>query len=63
MSGSLHRAPRPAWLIAALLFPGFAMAGDIAFVPAQVANRVSVIDLLFNCGHHAARYLRHTHKD
>ena len=25
--------------------------------------RVSVIDLLFNCGHHAARYLRHTHKD
>lgn len=25
--------------------------------------RVSVIDLLFNCGHHAARYLRHTRKD
>ncbi|OYT98324.1 MAG: hypothetical protein CFE40_13525 [Burkholderiales bacterium PBB1] len=25
--------------------------------------RVSVIDLLFNCGHHAARYLRHTHQD
>ena len=25
--------------------------------------RVSVIDLLFNCGHRAARYLRHTDKD
>jgi hypothetical protein len=25
--------------------------------------RVSVIDLLSNCGHHAARYLRYTHKD
>jgi hypothetical protein len=24
--------------------------------------RVSVIDLLFNCGHHAARYLRHTNQ-
>lgn len=26
-------------------------------------HRVSVIDLLFNCGHHAARYLRHADKD
>ena len=46
MSDRLRHAPRLALPVAALLFSApAAVAGDLAFVPAQVANRVTVIDL------------------